>query len=69
MENEVLFLESGGISCTVDSELPMPIRGLRGEAYQKGETVYSNNFAQSEYMKYMPRACNAGESFICSTED
>lgn len=25
-ENEVLFLESGGLKCTVDPELPMPIR-------------------------------------------
>ncbi|MBF0100444.1 MAG: hypothetical protein HQK77_06000 [Desulfobacterales bacterium] len=28
-ENEVLFLEAGGLPCTVDPELPMPIRGLR----------------------------------------
>ncbi len=28
-ENEVLFLESGGMPCTVDPSLPMPIRGLR----------------------------------------
>lgn len=53
-ENEVLFLESGGLLCNVDPELPMPIRGLRGEAYRKGEAVYDNNFAKSEYMKYMP---------------
>ena len=28
-ENEVLFLDSGGLPCSVDSSLPMPIRGLR----------------------------------------
>ena len=28
-ENEVLFLEAGGLPCDVDPELPMPIRGLR----------------------------------------
>ena len=32
-ENEVLFLEAGGLPCDVDPELPMPIRGLRAEAY------------------------------------
>lgn len=33
-ENEVLFLASGGLPCTVDPNLPMPIRGLRAEAYK-----------------------------------
>lgn len=32
-ENEVLFLDSGGLKCTVDPNLPMPIRGLREKAY------------------------------------
>ncbi|MGO8806744.1 MAG: PAS domain S-box protein, partial [Candidatus Bathyarchaeia archaeon] len=32
-ENEVLFLDSGGRPCTVNPSLPMPIRGLRAEAY------------------------------------
>jgi len=26
LENEILFLDSGGLSCTVDPDLPMPIR-------------------------------------------
>jgi PAS domain S-box-containing protein len=39
-ENEVLFLDSGGRPCTVDPELPMPIRGLREEAYRTGKAVY-----------------------------
>mgnify|MGYP001047597260 CR=1 FL=1 len=30
-ENEVLFLESGGLPCSVDPSLPMPIRGLRSK--------------------------------------
>ena len=35
-ENEVLFLDSGGQPCSVDPLLPMPIRGLRAEAYRSG---------------------------------
>ena len=53
-ENEVLFLDSGGLPCSVDPDLPMPIRGLRAEAYQRGEVVYDNDFARSEWQVYMP---------------
>ncbi len=53
-ENEVLFLDSGGIPCTVDPTLPMPIRGLRAEAYRTGKAVYRNNFSNSEWVKLMP---------------
>ena len=53
-ENEVLFLDSGGLPCTVDPSLPMPIRGLRGEAYRTSKAVYNNEFSESEWMKYMP---------------
>ena len=53
-ENEVLFLDSGGLSCTVDAELPMPIRGLRAEAYCNRQAVYHNDFSRSEWMKFMP---------------
>jgi len=54
-ENEVLFLESGGRSCTVDPELPMVIRGLRALAYSSGASVYDNNFNNSEWMQHMPQ--------------
>ena len=54
MENEVLFLESGGRACTVDPTLPMPIRGLRGEAYNQGKAVCDNDFHHSQWMKYLP---------------
>ncbi len=54
-ENEVLFLEAGGMPCTVDPELPMPIRGLRAEAYKKGKVVYDNEFSNSRWMKFMPK--------------
>lgn len=53
-ENELVFLEAGGLPCDVDPELPMPIRGLRAEAYHKGEVVYDNDFMSSEWMKFMP---------------
>lgn len=53
-ENEVLFLEAGGLPCSVNPELPMPIRGLRAEAYKKSIAVYHNDFMKSEWVKYMP---------------
>ncbi len=53
-ENELLFLESGGYNCTVDPSLPMPVRGLRGEAYHTGRPVYHNDFAGSEWVRFMP---------------
>ncbi len=54
-ENEVLFLDSGGLPCTVDPTLPMPIRGLRGEAYRNVKTIYHNDFSKSGWMKFMPK--------------
>jgi PAS domain S-box-containing protein len=53
-ENEVLFLDSGGLPCTVDPNLPMPIRGLREVTYRTGKAVYDNDFTTSEYMEFMP---------------
>ena len=54
LENEILFLDSGGLPCTVNPDLPMPIRGLRAEAYRNTKTVYHNNFANSEWTDLMP---------------
>ncbi len=53
-ENEVLFLESGGLPCSVDPYLPMPIRGLRAESYKYAKAVYDNDFMKSEWIKFMP---------------
>jgi len=53
-ENEVLFLDAGGLPCSVDPSLPMPIRGLRAEAYSTGKAVYSNDFPSSEWASLMP---------------
>jgi len=53
-ENEVLFLDSGRRGCTVDPELPMPIRGLREVSYRRREAVYDNGFADSRWQEFMP---------------
>ena len=53
-ENEVLFLEAGGRECTVDPNLPMPIRGLRAQAYETGQPVVENDFDHSKWMDFMP---------------
>ena len=54
-ENEVLFLEAGGMPCSVNPELPMPIRGLRATAYKTHRAVYENDFMNSQWVKYMPK--------------
>lgn len=53
-ENELLFLEAGDAPCTVDPALPMPVRGLRAEAYRTGRAVYENDFASSEWQSLLP---------------
>jgi PAS domain S-box-containing protein len=52
--NELLFLEAGGLPCSVDPSLPMPIRGLRAEAYRTGRPIYDNNFPSSEHASLLP---------------
>lgn len=53
-ENEVLFLEAGNLPCNVDPDLPMPIRGLRAEAYASGKVVFDNDFMNSEWIEFLP---------------
>jgi len=53
-ENELVFLEAGNRTCTVDSELPMPIRGLRARAYRENRAVWNNDFMRSEWVEYLP---------------
>ncbi len=53
-ENEVLFLDAGERECSVDPYLPMPIRGLRAEAYRELMSVYDNKFLHSEWIQFMP---------------
>jgi len=54
-ENEVLFLDSGGFPCTVNPSLPMPIRGLRAEAYKSAKVAIENDFPQSQWQKFSPK--------------
>lgn len=53
-ENEVLFLDAGGLPCTVDDSLPMPIRGLREIAYRENRPAYDNSFMNSKWVGFMP---------------
>jgi PAS domain S-box-containing protein len=53
-ENKVLLLDPGGMKCTVDPLLRMPIRGFREIAYKSNTAIYDNNYADSEWMKYLP---------------
>ena len=53
-ENDLLFLEDGGFPCSVNPDLPMPVRGLRAEAYTTGKVVYNNDFVKSKWVDYMP---------------
>jgi PAS domain S-box-containing protein len=53
-ENDLLHLDAGGLSCTVDPTLPMPIRGLRETAYRSCKTVFDNRFSKSQWVDFLP---------------
>jgi PAS domain S-box-containing protein len=53
-ENDVVFLDAGGRPCSVDPSLPMPIRGLRAEAYHLNSSVFENDFSNSQWIHFMP---------------
>jgi len=53
-ENELLHLDAGGLACTVDPALRMPIRGLREQAYRTCKTVFDNNFSKSDFVDFLP---------------
>lgn len=63
-ENEAVFLDPGEDSCQVDPNLPMPIRGIRGEAYRLGQVVCENQFPQSEYTKFLPKGHSPLENVL-----
>jgi len=54
-QNEILFLDDGGLPCSVDPNLPMPIQGLRATAYASGKSVYENYFMESDWLELMPQ--------------
>ena len=62
--NEVLFIDSGDYSCTVDKSLPMPIRGLRGEVYAQGKALYENDFVNSKWINFLPKGHVALENVL-----
>ena len=53
-ENELLFLDSGGLDCTLDQSLPMPMPGLREEARRSGKAMFENDFDTSEWAALLP---------------
>jgi PAS domain S-box-containing protein len=53
-ENDLLHLDAGGLSCTVNPSLPMPIRGLREKAYRSCKTVFDNRFSKSQWVDFLP---------------
>jgi PAS domain S-box-containing protein len=59
MENEVLFVHSGGLPCAVDETLPMPVRGLRGEVFRNATAMYDNDFPKSEWITLLPEGHTA----------
>ncbi len=53
--NDLIFLDSGGRPCTVDENLPMPVRGLRTVAYAHAKPAYENNFMESKWIEFLPQ--------------
>jgi len=53
-ETDVLFLDTGGLPCEVDPNLPMPLRGLRVSACKLRTVVYENDFMSSEWADRLP---------------
>jgi PAS domain S-box-containing protein len=53
-QEEVVFIESSHCARTIDPPIPMPIIGIRRDAYRKAKPVYDNNFAHSEMARMLP---------------
>ena len=54
-ENQVVFLNTGEYICTVDPDLSMPIRGMRGEVVKSKKPLYNNNFPETDWLRFMPK--------------
>jgi len=52
--NEIHYLDPGPYACKVDPHLPMPIRGIRELGYKSSDVVYDNDYARSEWQKFVP---------------
>jgi PAS domain S-box-containing protein len=57
--NEALFVDSGDQSCTVDPDLPMPLRGMREVVRHTGKAMVHNDFARSEFVDLLPEGHTA----------
>jgi len=53
-EPELLFLDAGGVPCSVDPALAMPIRGFLDEALRLGQPIYDNDFDRSGRRQFLP---------------
>ena len=49
-----MFSETDGRPCPIDTDLPVPIRGLREKAYRTGTTVCENDFINSPWTSFLP---------------
>ncbi len=54
-EDEVLFLKESELPCAPDKNLCIPVRGIGAKAYQTGEVIYNNSFAESEWASLLPK--------------
>jgi PAS domain S-box-containing protein len=52
--NEVVYLDTGGLRCSIPQGVPMPIRGLREQAYKTMVPVICNDFPGSSFEKVLP---------------
>ncbi len=48
-DNAVLFVDPGGAECLLDPSLPVPLRGLRADAYRQVRTVFENDFESTAH--------------------
>ncbi len=53
-EIEIIFIDSGGETCSVKTTNGMPIRGLREEVYKTSKTIFNNNFSESKWKHFLP---------------
>ncbi|MGA7828533.1 MAG: PAS domain S-box protein, partial [Geobacteraceae bacterium] len=63
-ENIALFVNSGDQSCTVDPDLPMPLRGIREVVRRAGKAMMHNDFAQSEFVVLLPEGHSALDNVL-----
>ncbi|MFA4902379.1 MAG: PAS domain S-box protein [Desulfobaccales bacterium] len=53
-ETELLFLDAGGVPCSVDPGRSMPIRGFLNEAFRLGQPMFDNDFDRGDRLQFLP---------------